>query len=611
MTSGWFVDDVPAALRERRFPTVTVWNRVEPRPRSADFSRALRAEVRDALWMLTRQWQLGEFRGDDAGTPVSVRYHLATTRPTRFAPGGDPADTVPVDPTLPLEAAVESRPPAFRIGDEPAALDLRLLMGRQWLRLVPAAARPAFLATYGIAPPDPADEDDVELVSHPEVWATLQAVAGRAMDGYRLWEHLRADPGHHAYDGTGLPAALHPAVDAAADRFLRWFTDLITVTDGTSWVPERLEHRFTLAAPDRGGEKHLTADQFPGGPLDWHAFSVDPAAGDAGAAGDPGVEDTVTRTVLPNPVAYDGMPDPRWWAFEDGRTSFADVRPDTTDLAKLLFTEFALVFSNDWFVVPCELPAGTLATVRGLAVTNVFGERLWIEPASAGDDDDPRRWTLFTLDVAGDETVPADPALFLPPVVPKASEGAPVEEVVLVRDEMANMVWGVERMVPLASGDARRGTETAAESREWRQRLVGPPAAPATPAAPVRYQVMNTVPEQWIPFVPVHVEGSNREIQLQRAALPRLLEGDLRPPRKVRPRTSLLRVGLDATPPAPYFLHEEEVPRAGTSVSLAFRRTRWADGRVVVWLGARRSTGRGEGSSGIAFDSIVPATPPP
>jgi hypothetical protein len=23
------------------------------------------------------------------------------------------------------------------------------------------------------------------------------------MDGYRLWEHLRADPGYHAYDGTG------------------------------------------------------------------------------------------------------------------------------------------------------------------------------------------------------------------------------------------------------------------------------------------------------------------------------------------------------------------------------------------------------------------------
>ena len=32
------------------------------------FDRALRVEVRDALWMLTRQWQTGEFQGEDAGS---------------------------------------------------------------------------------------------------------------------------------------------------------------------------------------------------------------------------------------------------------------------------------------------------------------------------------------------------------------------------------------------------------------------------------------------------------------------------------------------------------------------------------------------------------------
>ena len=33
-------------------------------------------------------------------------------------------------------------------------------------------------------------------------------------------------------------------------------------------------------------------------------------------------------------------------------------------------------------------------------------------------------------------------------------------------------------------------------------------------AAAVRYQVMNTVPENWIPFIPVHVPNNNRKIQL-------------------------------------------------------------------------------------------------
>ena len=70
-----------------------------------DFDRALRAEVRDALWMLTRQWQLGEFRGDDAGSPVlarAARRHDAADAATRPRDGrGRRRSTT----TLPLEAA--------------------------------------------------------------------------------------------------------------------------------------------------------------------------------------------------------------------------------------------------------------------------------------------------------------------------------------------------------------------------------------------------------------------------------------------------------------------------------------------------------------------------
>jgi hypothetical protein len=37
----------------------------------------------------------------------------------------------------------------------------------------------------------------------------------------------------------------------------------------------------------------------------------------------------------------------------------------------------------------------------------------------------------------------------------------------------------------------------------------------------------------------------------------------------------------------------------------AYQRTRWTDGRVFVWLGARKGVGRGEGSSGLTFDRLV------
>jgi hypothetical protein len=81
------IDNLEEFLRLRELPTVALWNRLEGRPRTNDFSRALRAEVRDPLWMLSRQWQLGEFRGADAGSPVTATFHVGVTTPTAFRPG--------------------------------------------------------------------------------------------------------------------------------------------------------------------------------------------------------------------------------------------------------------------------------------------------------------------------------------------------------------------------------------------------------------------------------------------------------------------------------------------------------------------------------------------
>jgi hypothetical protein len=133
--------------------------------------------------------------------------------------------------------------------------------------------------------------------------------------------------------------------------------------------------------------------------------------------------------------------------------------------------------------------------------------------------------------------------------------------------------------------------------------------APPTPllenTAKVRYDLMSTVPENWIPFIAVRARGSNRAIDLQRASTLRNIEGDQLVPAKVKPRTSLLRAGLDQTIPAAYLVPEEEVPRAGIVVTQSWQRTCGADGRVHTWIGVRKRVGRGEGSSGLAFDRLV------
>jgi hypothetical protein len=615
------VVDIRAALAERTFPSVTVFNRLEGRPRTLSFERALRAEVRDALWMLTKQWQMGEFRGSDAGSPVFAKVLIDTTRLTKYRP--DDEATQPFEYDVPFEGKVERRPLPLRSGGRVASLDIRVAMGRYWLRLIAPVGSygPAFVKAYPIAAPDPSQKSDADLCAQPEVWETFAALSGLAMDGGALYEYLIAGAGNHAYDGV---AGIDPgdqstidAIDDCAARFLAWIERqflLPPVSGDDAWVPPKLEYQFAASAPDQsGGERVYVAEEYYQGTLDWYSLDRDAeteALPPVGGSEVTGLPPDTPRTTIPVPVSFAGMPNTRWWSFEDRRTNFGDIDAATTDLAKLMFLEFALVYANDWFVIPQTLSAGVIASIGGLAVTDTFGERLWITAAGSGADSDWQRWSMFTINVQGDPGAPADTSLVLLPTVAKLQESDPTEDVLLIRDEVANMVWGIEKTVPLATGDTTPGIQAARQTLAFYEAqlaaaLGGPPPPPPPAHAPIRYRVMSTVPENWIPFIPVHVDGSNRQIQLQRAALPRILEGDPNPPEKVQPRTRLLREGLDDTPAQPYFVFEEEVPRAGTRVLECFERTRWTDGRVYLWLRVRRQTGRGEGSSGLAFDELL------
>lgn len=615
MDNRFVVADIAGTLKLRSFPTITLWNRLEGRPRTENFTRALRAEVRDALWMLTKQWQMGEFRGDDAGSPVFAKVHLTTTRLTKYRAGEHATEAF--DENAPLEAQVEQRPIAFSLGGKNMALDIRLLMGRQWIKMVSKVGNyaKAFIEKYPIEQPDPTSKEDASLCAHQEVWQTFAASSGRLMDGAALYFYLKGDPSRQAYDGVAVLELHKDDIKQLATKFTDWFEKLYYQPTGKdAWEPSRLEYRFACSAPEAGGEKVLTADQYYHGRLDWYNFDVARKPGALGnVAGDapPDPRGKETQTLVPTQVTFDGMPNTRWWTFEDRKTNFGDIKPDTTELAKLLLIEFGLVYANDWFLIPYKLPVGSLAEVKGMAVRNVFGESIWIEPAgrNAAGGEAWQRWSMFTLDAG--TTGAADTTLLLPPTVPKAQEGRPLEEIVLLRDEMANMVWGIEKTVLLANGDSKRGGEAAIETLNYFKKLLAenpgllPDTAPLIPNnARIRYQVMNSVPENWIPFIPVHVAGDNRETQLQRAAMPRILEGDTTKPDRVRPRTVLLRAGLDQVEATGYFLHEEEVPRAGVKVIQSFQRTRWRNGGVCVWLGVRKQTGRGEGSSGLAFDRI-------
>jgi hypothetical protein len=614
------VKDMSAALLARANPTIVTWERTEGRPRNLDnFDRALRAEVHDALWMLSRQWQMGEFKGEDAGSPALAKFHLESAPLHKYRPDGAAQPVQPFDDTVPLETKVEQRPLVFQQQQQIVALDLRLVMGRYWLKLFAAAGldagvRDDFLAHFKIARPNQDLAADAGVCAHRETWQQFAAVAGRALDGYALYQFMQ----HNAFapDWTTITGGPTAGLDGVMTTFRAWYDRQFyqpAANDQHAWRPDYLEYQFACAAPKPGGEDVLAADEYYHGHLDWYNFDFDRSQQTLGAPANlPPAVASFTKTFGPTTVSFNGMPFTRWWTFEDGTTNFGGIKPGTTDLAKLLLMEFGLVYANDWFLTPFRLPAGSLSRVKGLAVTNVFGERFWIDPAGQGLDDQWETWRMFSLNIKGDASLPADLALLLPSSTPKIQEGAPLEEIALMRDEMANMVWAIEKKLALPHGRPKPGYEAATETRRWFERLAGLALNPAPEPkwrANIRYLAMNSVLENWIPFIPVHDAGSNREMRLQRAAMLRFLKGEDKPAR-VQPRTNLMREGLEVAPKKqPYFIHEEEVPRAGIQVTQAFQRTRWYGGKVFTWLGVRKTTGRGEGSSGLAFDRIEDVKP--
>ena len=628
-----------ALLTEDFRAALIMWNRLEGRPRKADFDRSLSAEIRDPLWMLTRQWQFGEFKGEDAGSAVKARVQLNTTRidryavksETRDATGGEQfLNAVPYDQSFPLEIEVE-REPVLPVGPEPNTSDveLRSRMGRHFVRLLKQAGlglpnvKTAIVQEFGFDDISANEtltglDEQLEaahLESDPIAWQALRAVKGRLPDGRKLLVAIN-NGSFDSFVDAQFDAILAPVLKDLGRDFRSWFERLYSQPQTNiedAWAPSYLEYQFAVSAPeDQSGEKRVTlvAEQYYHGSLDWFAFDVDTQRQlqDLPETEFPesGFEVRAPVAFLPSQIEFNGMPNVRWWEFEDRRTDFGSIRAGTTDVPLLLLAEFGLIYGNDWTVIPYNLEVGSLADIKGIIVSDVFGVQTLIRHAGQGQQMDWQKWSMYNLrSTANVDSV--DNRLFLPPSVAKVYESSPIEKVVLARDEMSNLVWGVEETIPGVLGRGVNGFEAGqALSNYFSTNEEDETPPPRTPNnAKIQYLLGTSVPENWIPFIPARKPGSNREIRLQRAQMPRLT--DAIDKSTIEPRGQILRVNLDGDQAnTTYFLHEEEVPRAGVIVTRKFQRARGANGEVFTWVGRRKETGRGEGASGLAFDQVVP-----
>jgi hypothetical protein len=180
--------------------------------------------------------------------------------------------------------------------------------------------------------------------------------------------------------------------------------------------------------------------------------------------------------------------------------------------------------------------------------------------------------------------VPDSNLFMLPPALMRTVESRPIEEVLFLRDEMANMAWGVEKVI-----------ESAIEqplNRFEQQRYEEPPQ-PDQSNEMLEYKLATEVPNNWVPLVPVQ---SSAGLRLKRGKM-------------LKPDGSQELVGAKGrilNPPGSngngLAIFEEEIPREGVRVTRTYQLARWQDGSTHLWIGRRKTVGRGEGSSGLRFD---------
>lgn len=190
------------------------YNRLEPRAGERDMKNGFAARIHDPLWLLARQWQMGEHQGENASSPVRVDC-MTTATPIDPLDGNDDFDPK----IVPAEALVESEL------DDWWTMARRVRAGMRF-DLAMAADRSLVFAD----PPPP-----------------YQAFRNR-LDGRALWRR-RGD--------LGLAAAAFGADVPAADSPPAWDS-----------------FRFSYARQFESLEAPLAVEDHRGGPIDWYSASV-------------------------------------------------------------------------------------------------------------------------------------------------------------------------------------------------------------------------------------------------------------------------------------------------------------------------------------------------
>jgi len=431
----------------------------------------------------------------------------------------------------------------------------------------------------------------------------LQSMAGRAPDGRMLASLLRSMGAAQLVLDPTLNIAPEDRAEVrdAANAWLSWYDSLYsepTSATDEAWSPSRLEYAVSVGtqlSADPQDEITLSASEIDGAPLDWSNFDVNTIS--RLDAGDAHSFNSLVEATVPTPLTFPGAPSPRFWELEDAKLAYGLAPVGPTDIAHLMMIEYSSSYGNDWYVVPLKLPVGSVTRVDSLVVTDSFGVRSLIRPIGDPALPAPRfsMWQLaYAPPPASSPTTVATNRFFLAPTLGRGMDSAPLEDVLLMRDEMTNLAWAIERTVESPIERPAQRYLSADSTQEE--------PADTTPSAELpRYLLSSTVPPNWIPFLPIQ-QPDPMAPNDPRRVVSRLQKGSVLQPdgsKKVHIAVAEVLNGSGNL-----LLYDEEIPREGTRLTRQRRFARWTDGSTWLWTSFRNQVGRGEGTSQLRFDQV-------
>ena len=361
------------------------YRRLEPVPPYTDLARGFAAEVADPVWLLGRQWQVGEHTGEDASSPVLVELDVAHT-PLEAVAGLDPT-------VVPAEAILEGS-----AGDW-WTVGRRVRVGRAVAGGLTDAQRASVAFDTLQAP-------------------YADAFAGE-VDGLAAWR-------------AGLVPAGDPAVDGLTDR-------------PDFWQAATLTHRAGVPV----GGTTLAITGHDGGDVDWYTADADQPLPAPALTTRQVVPSRLQYPGAPAPRWWqieDAAVDIGGFPPDRAHLATALLIELVSDHANDWFTMPvpSPAPAADGSVPPSS---GVVVTLGGVRVKNGFDEwsTLSVPPGdgdpAAGPDEAPGPWSLF-------RTTGLDrSSLVVWPTATTPLSGPPLDDVVLGVDEDANLMWAVELRV--------------------------------------------------------------------------------------------------------------------------------------------------------------------